>query len=353
MKKQTFDVVKLYFRQPLQLSIAKGDQSQLFHVVHSDTLKAALYYLALELFGPWSAEQDIDWQNKIAQISSAFPFFKNQFFFPKPYLKLPFEFEENNPEISHHKKLKNLLFLDHHAMQYVLTNPENTKKIPLKAISADGLYLTLPTINSESKEIKPLSKVAEYQRARIEFNEENNELIRNSVPYYMQTLQFIPESGLYFLLNPNVYNQELEAVIKLLGDNGLGGDRTYGWGTFDFEYIPSAISFEYPENTNFVINLSLYCPTIEEVQQGILQNANYDFIKCGGYISSTTYKYWAGKRKKSVYMFKEGSLFFLQNELSGKIVDLRPDENVGHPIPRCGKSLFLKTFLVHYDENSN
>ncbi len=351
MKKQTFDVVKLHFRQPLQLSIAKGDQSQLFHVVHSDTLKAALYYLALELFGPWQAEQNIEWQNKLAQISSAFPFYKDQFFFPKPFIRLPFEIAESTPDISYHKKFKNLQFLDQYAMQYVLLNPQTSIKIPLNAFSKDELFLTLSSQNSEP--IKPLFKFAEYQRASISVSEVNHEMVQMSVPYYTQSLQFMPEAGLYCLLNPNVYNKEIESVFRLLGDNGLGGDRTYGWGTFDFEYIPSAVSFEYPENTNFAINLSLYCPTIEEVQQGILQNANYDFIKCGGYISSTTHKYWAGKRKKSVYMFKEGSLFFSPNELSGKIVDLRPDENVGHPIPRCGKSLFLKIYLKNYDENSN
>ncbi len=136
-----------------------------------------------------------------------------------------------------------------------------------------------------------------------------------------------------------------------MADNGIGTDRTTGHGQFEFDEKKDVepITLNLPDNATHQLSLSLYCPEQTEISAQ-LDKSYYDLIKRGGFIASPADDNHLTIRKKTVYMFAEGSLFPNVADRKGKIVDLKPDD-VGlqekgqtalqHPIWRDGTGIFL------------
>lgn len=153
------------------------------------------------------------------------------------------------------------------------------------------------------------------------------------------------QSGLYFLLNFPERNQELEdklhAALELLGEEGLGGERSSGAGRFEVEWL------ELPKEWQDVVNLkktthyslmSLFWEL--PLPEGLLPQdkiASYAIQERGGWIASPS----SGRqlRRQMVRMFAEGSVFPI-NPL-GKLADVTPDKFKQHKIYRSGISLSL------------
>lgn len=112
-------------------------------------------------------------------------------------------------------------------------------------------------------------------------------------------IEFHPQAGLYFMLEKGVLTTEFESSLKLMADNGIGGDRTYGHGTFTYEIIKDGLSLKIPEKADGIINLSLYCPTIDEAQEITKCEASYPLVKRGGYITRAAHIGLFAKRKKA------------------------------------------------------
>lgn len=162
-------------------------------------------------------------------------------------------------------------------------------------------------------------------------------------------------SGLYFLVYfPEKQEQlaaNLYAALYLLGEEGLGGERSSGAGRFEVEWL------DLPETWTKVINptkpLTHYCSIglfwdndPANLNQLITdtEDTAYEIIERGGWISSSP----SGRqlRRKMVRMFAEGSVF--PKQPAGKLVDVTPDEFITregeykyHPIYRCGIGLSL------------
>ncbi len=330
MATKNFDIVKLYFPKGIQLSNGKGEHVHNFDYLHSDTLKAALLVNAIQLFG----NSNIDnLRNLFAGISSAFPFYNNTLFFPKPFLKLPFELKNDSNLSIANKKLKQIRFVDKDAFEKIVFNVQTF--ISDGNLSNNGKFLSL----SQSIRSKIYTK-ASLQKVHIEEYALNGNYTRESTPYYIELIEFHPQAGLYFILEKGVITNEFEAALKLLADNGIGGDKTHGYGTFNYEIIKDGLSFNTPEKADGYINLSLFCPTQDEVNEISLNDASYELVKRGGYIANPEQQNLFAKRKKSIYMFSEGSAFAIQTNLKGKQVNIAPD-NAEHPVWRCGQSVFI------------
>lgn len=330
MSTKKFDIVKLYFPKGIQLSKGKGEQIHNFNYLHSDTLKAALTVCALELFGNNEIEKFL---TIFSGISSAFPFYNNTLFFPKPYLKLPFKLNNNLTTSVANKILKNIRFIDKEAFEKILFNVETL--INEDNLSNKGKFLSLTQkINNK------IYTKDSIQKVYIEDSFINSSFTRESSPYFTEIIEFHSQAGLYFLAENGIINNEFKAALKLLADNGIGGDKTYGYGTFNFEIITEGLILNIPENIQGYINLSLFCPTEDEIKEISLNDASYELIKRGGYIANPEQQNLFAKRKKSIYMFSEGSAFAVQSKLKGKRLNLAPI-NSQHAVWRCGKSIFV------------
>ena len=231
-------------------------------------------------------------------------------------------------------------------------------------IQADIPELTLKTTVKETKGALANSGVFSYGKTYKTETYPKVSIDRRTAAtnfYHTGFTQFNYEpnkrSGLYFLLHFPEANSELEdklhAALNLLGENGLGGERSSGAGRFEVEYwgnLPTKWQdvVDFPESEHHCL-LSLFWRA--SLEPDFLDNSSYELIERGGWIGSP----FSGRqlRRNKVYMFAEGSVFksfkslpvgyiadvtphqFIKKNLSGK-----PEYNP-HPIYRSGISLSI------------
>lgn len=145
-------------------------------------------------------------------------------------------------------------------------------------------------------------------------------------------------SGLYFILQFSPEGEKLadglKAALHLLGEEGLGGERSSGAGRFEVKWL------ELPETWQSIVDfsagnyhtlMSLFWDT--PITTEFLNNASYEIQERGGWIAENQL------RRKMVRMFSEGSVFLVPPE--GKLVDVTPQGFKKHRIYRSGISLSL------------
>ncbi|MCX7593739.1 MAG: type III-A CRISPR-associated RAMP protein Csm4 [Fischerella sp.] len=145
-------------------------------------------------------------------------------------------------------------------------------------------------------------------------------------------------SGLYFLLQLSPEGEKLadklQAALHLLGEEGIGGERSSGAGRFQVEWL------ELPENWQKLVNfaagthhtsMSLFWES--PLPDGFLDDASYEIQERGGWIAENQL------RRQMVRMFSEGSVF--RSAPQGKLVDVTPQGFNKHRIYRSGISLSL------------
>ena len=155
------------------------------------------------------------------------------------------------------------------------------------------------------------------------------------------------KAGLYFLAQfSSVKSQmEFESLLSLLGDTGIGADKSSGKGQFSFEKEDCPIKKSYSGAPSFSVNLSLFSPRIEEMKnKSWIEKSKYELIKRGGWIHNQSI------RRKSCFMFKEGSRFTYskENSLKGEMKNVTPSAkdkglSLDHEVWRDGRA-----FLIHF-----
>lgn len=155
---------------------------------------------------------------------------------------------------------------------------------------------------------------------------------------------FAPECGLWLLADIRYYEDRLDEVLNHLGDTGIGGERSAGYGSFDLYQIPVP-KIPSLNNSPQAMTLSRYNPTLEELEQGVLgEGASYELIDVGGWLSAIGA---AGQRRKRVRFIEAGSILNLRQkpDVRGRLVDVRPPDNVPgtprHPVIRSGIALLV------------
>lgn len=321
-----YEIIKLNFQSPLHLSRGQTDYYDKSEtILHSDTLKSAIYSCAKLIYKDKIVGNDF---LKTFSISSAFPFIDDEFFFPKPLLNF-------NPNIigvdqgpPTHKKLKKIEYLSKIVFEDFVNGRLNELK--KRQVSECGKF-----VFSKTSQNKELFK-SEVQQRLVMPN--GNDV--HPKPFYVDRLYFNKGAGLFFIIK---YNEKCEKEmiinsLKLLSSQGIGTDRNVGNGQFDF--TDSKIEIDIPIDSDVVTNLSLYLPTQGEIEQCLNHKCRYSLLKRGGYISNPENMDFLTFRKKSIYMFREGSVFPNANQ-TGKIEDLKPDNVDIHPIYRDGTSVFI------------
>ena len=165
------------------------------------------------------------------------------------------------------------------------------------------------------------------------------------------------QSGLYFLLHFTEVNSELEdsfrAALNLLGEEGLGGERSSGAGRFTVDYwgnLPEPwknIKLNNKESYHCLLSL-FWNPSIPDK---LLKNSSYEIIERGGWIGSHLGRQL---RRKKIHMFTEGSVF--ASETEGSLADVTPSQLITngkyqfHPIYRSGISLSIP---INVQENES
>ncbi len=198
--------------------------------------------------------------------------------------------------------------------------------------------LSLDDISQIKTRSESLIKTAyeEELRPRVALDRQSS----NSSFWRCGVIHFKKGAGLFGLVHirDNAWKSVLESAFRMLGDLGLGGERTYGFGTFEFSGFetPPASWFKKERNQKRYMLLSSYYPNSKEKPHIRDIFAAWNFFENRGYIVSgrntTTFK------RKRLRMFSEGSV--VHQPVRGMLVDVTPDDaqalGLSHRVYRTG-----------------
>lgn len=222
-------------------------------------------------------------------ISSAFPFYKETLFFPCPLIPPKLKDRERI------KDLKKISFIPQNMFQ---------KWIKGEALSPEEVF--------------------DDVRVRMELLPSIvlDRVNMSSQIYYRSALFFPKEGGLFFLIR--FYEEglidKIRGAINLLGDIGIGGERSLGYGHFHLLSFEEITPFPPPDACSPILTLSLVVPSQEDDLD--LSKAYYQLLLRGGWTASPFHTKQV--RRKRIWMLGEGSVF--PKPIKGQMLDLTPEE---------------------------
>lgn len=310
---------RLRFKAPFHVDSRGNDSYEHAETfIRSDTLSAAILS-AWALLDPDGFAERV--RNPPFRLSSAFPFIGEISFLPRPVDSLAVSLDP--AKLRDNKKLKKIQWLSVGLWKAVAGG------FRLDDAEAITILGTLATLKTETLADEKLWIVEERPRLAMDraTNSHAEELL-----FHFSRVWLNPMAGLYFLANfdDGQARADFEAALRLLGDEGIGADRTSGNGCFGFERCADA-GLQPPAGRR-AMALSLVNPDPSDCTQGWLHEAAYKLVSRGGWIGGT------GLRKQRLRMFAEGSVF--QAPLQGRTVDVSP-EHAPHPVYRDGRGFFV------------
>ena len=351
-----FSVFRLKPEGPLHIGERGIGLEASGHILHSDTLFSAICSIwrlmdRLRINGTETiydhGRLQFSLKDPPFRISSAFPFINapnvaDVYFFPRPLSFRPGEPTEDA-----------MISLTKNSNQRLATRSKAVKWVQLVS---DGVLRSLIKGSSNKEALamlnegKVLLKQEEIERAMLTSSSRlwvaGHEGVRPRVTvdrlsscsevWFLGNIYFAHNMGLYFLFAGDEQSrQAVEEALMILQDEGIGGERTYGFGRF--QLLPdSQISFDdTPSNSHLC--LSLYHPIDgQEAQRALSNTARARVITRLGYFYSPD---GATLRRRPVRMISEGSI--LAAAAKGDVVSVEPTAVPGsgqfsHPVYRYG-----------------
>ncbi len=340
-----FTLFRLSFTTPLHISNPRSDYAKSETIIHSDTLYSAVFE-AWSVLGKTNLIQAQISDLQFA-ITSLFPFTKDDeneyvYFFPKPM-----NMGYSNVPQSEQKTAKKVEFIDKDFFEKL----RKEGSLGDYSTFVKGKFLTQKNITSEKSNTREKSITTDFIQSevfpRVRIPRDGGD----AEPYYVDRIFFKENSGLFFLaqFDNEEIKKEFISALQYLADEGIGTDRHVGNGLFEFDK-EEGFNFEETISSGYSINLSLFCPDSDEINN-ILNDDKvaYEIITRGGWITTPEYN---TLRKKYIRMFKEGSVLKINKNIDGRVVNITPEKdklpehakNI-HPIYRVGKSIFLSVNL--------
>jgi len=344
-------LIRLDFESPLRIGEPGIGMERSLGYIPSDTLFSAVCVAWATIYGERSLEELIDQSRSdtLFCFSSAFPRLtiekdgdtKETYYLPRPFLHellpepvLPADKEKANAirdEVAKRTKDGTKTYVNMEFFQELVSERLVDMKAYIELDRASRLFrlvhqkhlfprLSLDRISCQSN----LFFCQSVRFGSSEFKERDG--------------QVRARGGLFFLLR--VGSEEVAAKLRscldLLGEQGIGGERSLGYGRFKTSgWDKPRTLFPKVDNPQRFVVLSLYHPSGEERQRikergGLL---GYQLIRRGGWIDSPFIT--GQQRKKSCFMFEEGSVFDF--EPRGEVFDVTPvDRPAIHRIYRSG-----------------
>lgn len=340
--------------------IGKSDWHDSDDVIHSDTLFSAIVNCYNLLFGNEQTNKLIDvFLSGQIRLSSVWYciYIKDKKsntgkyidFFPKPYnIKPSQELPEETP-INTAKKAKKINYVSKDTLDHILKMYDaNTETFSVDLTNTNRFfhlgsefvhtndeldYSFTSTKNIKSKGTVSKNKIDRKTSGVIEENGHGQ--LFQEIDLELQCIEekaYFVEPHMFFLAEvPDLHKSNFDAAVRLMCDEGLGGERSFGKGVFKKLDINQYNSFENRRPNQPFVLLSLLNPK-NEIQNFKKSLIGYDSILRGG---------WAGDELKyKVRMVKEGAVF--KEKIAGSLVNVTPDEyNGGHPIYQNGIGFFV------------
>lgn len=315
-----YTIFKLKNLSPLHIGTGKENYDFSASDLQSDTISAALAAMRVAK----GKDKEVDKFLSSFAISSAFPFVGDRFYLPKPQGRIDVSVNGQEEHL-YRKRLKKIQFIDSSIWNKLMQG----ESIAVDDNQINNIFLDEKNINGSNGYLYKSQVNERVTVSRIDG--------QDAEPFFFDWKYFDSKAGLYCLVKASKeVTSELKELFEMLSEFGIGTDKNIGGGKFELEV--QTLKLSDIKDANASILLSLYIPTEQEVSQLDLENSKYEITLRGGYMAGSNYDHFKHLRKKSVYMFKTGSLFNTTNSLNGKLVDLRPEWNDKdmHPVFRSG-----------------
>ena len=291
--------------------------------IPADTLFSAICQTWTTFYGTESLTDFLSGYNEDGTdlpftLTSAFPFAKDVYLFPKP---LTF--------VDPSKKSKRLQFVSQNIFHDIISgNRPQFNDDDL--VNSEKVWLT-PEEKTQLKALNEGSIVWTTQtRPRVTIGSQN----AGSEIWHVETIQFNTDCGLWFAARFDTHEtqQKIETLLRALGDTGIGGERNAGYGMFTFS-TENTIDLPTAETGNPFVTLSPVCPKSPQQLSELLKGkVAYAVNPITGWTSTTG----TAMQRKQVNMFTEGSVLYTGEEQPiGRLIDLSPN-GYAHPVYRYG-----------------
>jgi CRISPR-associated protein Csm4 len=268
-------------------------------------------------------------------LSSAFPFAGKVRFYPRPRVHITITDDS--------KALKRVRFVSAGVLDAMRTGTPLTFS---KALCLNGQVawateaekeILIPWASEESGDVR-LWKTHVVPRVQLDRISSQSDI------WHFGETVFAEGTGLWFAVQfhpgHTALRTRFEASLRLLGETGLGGERTAGRGLFHVQQ-PEEFPTDEPATATHFITLAPLCPRSPEELDALLgETASYHLVPRRGWITSPEA---STLRFKSFWMLAEGSVCTKPTSFpAGRLVDVRPDA-CPHPVWRYGYAfpLFL------------
>ncbi|MFA4646397.1 type III-A CRISPR-associated RAMP protein Csm4 [Pyrococcus kukulkanii] len=255
------------------LAIKMIPKGPIREIPKATTLFGAIANAVREIYGSDETEKFIREFSEKAKISSAFPYLGEEYFLPFPLNAEASLYEIFKGDISKIKEAREKPYIPLDAFEKAIRLQEFTvKDLPYKKVE-------IPKVS--------LDRVSQ-----------------DSSIYFWDAVVFKENGGLYFLYDgpKDIFEKYIVPAMNFLGDHGIGGKRTWGYGLFVPEI--TEVYIDEPQGNAFVTLSPMY-PRNENSL--ILWKVE----KIGGWS-------W-GRRKPKVPMVLEGSVI---RDDPGKMIEL-------------------------------
>ena len=173
-------------------------------------------------------------------------------------------------------------------------------------------------------------------------------IAQSSTLYHAGRVSFAEECGLWFgvewLDENGTYPADFSHCLNALQDEGLGGERSSGYGAFDYDEGED-FSLLSAKSGKAGYTLSRYHPTKAELPDALSEkSAAYKLVNVGGWLHTHER---ADQRRRKLWMVEAGSIIQVSGEVQGSLTDTKPEykseaEAFPHPVWRYGFALPIK-----------
>lgn len=326
-------IFKLCRLSPIHIGTGREGYDMAASQLLSDTLSAALASLAVS----HGATADAKAFLSSFRISSAFPFWGDHYFLPKPLGRLNVRVK-GQEEFEYRKRLKKVSYIEVPLWEELSAG----KSLTIEESQLQGQFLVTPDTR--------MGRVCQSQVSqRVSVPRDGSD---DASPFFFDWHYYDRQAGLYCLTDAEGETAELlTSLFERLGEAGIGTDRNIGGGHFEVE--TGSLSITEPTAPDATVTLSLYLPRKDELSRLFHPAPRYALQLRGGYMAGSSVETFRHLRRRAVYMFGTGSVFFTTDRLEGALVDLRPQWNdpAMHPVWRSGRPLTLSIKTNEHDES--
>lgn len=329
--------------------------------IPSDTLFSALLHCWLLAGG--NIEGVVATFNSSSEVpfllTSAFPFAGDLRFFPIPVNFTDF-FSDSTLEM-HGKKLKKVRFFSEGLLEKALKSEQLDEWLfPAEQIDSNSKGLSLQggalwLLQSETSKLPPELRIASdlnvmslWKEARVP--RVTIERITNASNIYQAGhVRFADACGLWFgidwrkpeikLSDGTSIKNAFDMALAVLEDEGLGGERSSGYGAFKSRVMGKAYEYREPSSDGMAYLLGRYIPHETELPDVLTDTrAAYELVSVSGWMQTFS---GAAQRRKRQMMVAAGSVVATKGYPLGCMVDLAPKYNnesgaPNHPVYRSG-----------------